>query len=84
MFNPIEELIDFNSDVIDPLKLSKPFCVVYDNSFIGLVTNIINNINIGNNNIIGSSSLVIRDIKNNIFGYGVPFKERKKWNTGNY
>ena len=75
--------VDHDCIIGDYVSISPNSCLggnvnIGNNSFVGLGTNIINNINIGNNNIIGSSSLVIRDIKNNIFGYGVPFKERKK------
>lgn len=45
---------------------------------IGLNSTVKQNVTIGKNSIIGMGSTVIGDIKNNVIGYGNPFKERNR------
>tara|TARA_B100001250_G_scaffold385053_1_gene380469 strand:- start:4050 stop:4586 length:537 start_codon:yes stop_codon:yes gene_type:complete len=50
--------------------------IIRDGTYIGSNVTILHSIKIGSNSIIGASSLVNRDIKDNIIAFGIPCRQR--------
>lgn len=65
------------------LKVSKGDIKILDGVYLGSNVILLECITIGPNSIIGASSLVNKDLPNNIVGFGIPCKVKKELNHDN-
>jgi len=60
--------------VLNPKVNIAGFCNIGEKTTLGMGVNVIDGVNIGKNTIIGASSLVNKDIPDNVVAYGIPAK----------